>query len=613
MRHFWRSFLAVFVALVLPAAQAQTLEFRAGDFVIASSQDLPFALPGWEFVALPDRWRETRPQADGAGWYRMSFERNALGAGLQAVLVPHASVNAAVYLNGALLGSGGNFDEPMARTWNRPRIYLIPPETLQPGRNTLLVYLKAHRYAQASLYPPKIGPEVDLRREYDQAYFLRITLNQIASILIGVVGLLMLNMWWRRRKDVAYGYFGLSALVWSLQSTNLYVLEPAVNTMHWEILVNASFQVFAALLLISMLRYVGAEWRPLNRLLWTTLVISPVAMAVAPAQAFMQVTSLLHLATLAGALGSLGLLLRSAWKFKNRDALLLLATMGLIVVFALHDWLLHSKHLWMAAELKWLPVGLYLLQYSAPVVFLAIAWIMTVRFMTVLNDFESLNVELDQRVNTKHAQLEQSFERLRNLEREKAAQDERERIHSDLHDDVGAKLLSLVYRAGSTEAADLARSALQDLRDVVSRSGSGSFQLEDVLADIRAECEQRLSAASLSLEWTQPDLLPAMELTQPHALHLGRIVREAISNVIRHSHASTVTVHLVAYGGELQLELCDNGTGKQPEQDVPGRGLRNMQHRAQTLGGTLTRYAAPQGGCCVCLRMPLPRDPTGGN
>ena len=54
--------------------------------------------------------------------------------------------------------------------------------------------------------------------------------------------------------------------------------------------------------------------------------------------------------------------------------------------------------------------------------------------------------------------------------REQAASQERERIYSDLHDDLGAKLLSLVYRAESPVQADLARAILQDLRDVVTRS-----------------------------------------------------------------------------------------------------------------------------------------------
>lgn len=603
MRNRWLWMLVLGLCMALPCAWAQSIELQDALFLQVDAASPPDSSMGWRPQGLPDRWRDSRPNTEGSAWYRMYFDRGALGQELQAILIPHASVNAEVYLNGVLLGTGGSFEEPISRTWNRPRLYLIPPEALQNGRNALDIHLKAHLYTQASLYPPHIGAEKEIRQLYEQAYFLRITLNQVASILIAVVGLLMLNMWWRRRRDTAYGYFAASALVWAVQSTNLYVLDPPLNTAYWEILVNASFQIFSALLLISMLRYVRAEWKPLNLLLWSSLLASPLAMALAPAESFLRVTAALHMCTLIGSVGSLVLLFRSAWKDRNKDAQLLLATMGLIVLFAAHDWLLHSQHLWFASALKWLPGELYLLQYSAPVVFLAIGWIMTARFIHVLNEFEALSVELDQRVHAKHAQLEQSFERLRALERERAVQEERERIHSDLHDDVGAKLLSLVYRAASPEAADLARSALQDLRDVVSRVGSGNFQIEDLLADIRSECEQRLSSASIALEWHQAEGIAQVELTQPHALNLGRIVRETISNTIRHAQASAVTVRIAPAGKGLRMEICDNGVKGAVDSHVPGRGLRNMQARAQLIGAQLERFSVRPHGCGVRLTI----------
>lgn len=603
MRKIWLWTLVWGWCTLVPWAQAQTIELKDASILLSTATSPPESSSGWTSQSLPDRWMDTRPNTAGAAWYRMQFKRDALGTGLQAVFIPHASVNAAVYLNGTFLGTGGSFDEPISRTWNRPRIYLIAPELIRAGLNTLDVRLQAHLYTQASLYPPRIGPEKEIREIYEQNYFLRITLNQIASILIGVVGLLMLNLWWRRRQDSAYGYFAASALVWAVQSTNLYVVTPPLHTAHWEILINASFQIFSALLLISMLRYVRVEWKPLIALLWSSLLISPIAMLLASPEYFLPITAVLHMCTLAGSLGSLILLLVSAWRDRNKDARVLIAVMSLIVLFAAHDWLLHSQYLLSSGSQRWLPGELYLLQYSAPVVFLAIGWIMTVRFVQILNEFEALSVELDQRVHAKHAQLQESFERLRVLERERAVLDERERIHSDLHDDVGAKLLSLVYRAGTQEAADLARSALQDLRDVVSRVGSGSFKLEDVLADLRSECEERLSAASISLEWKQTNGFLPTELTQPYAVNLGRIVRETITNVIRHAHASAVTVNVVPDAKGLCIEIQDNGNRLDVNAHVPGRGMRNMQARAKLIGASLEKFGKQPHGCCVRLTL----------
>ena len=86
------------------------------------------------------------------------------------------------------------------------------------------------------------------------------------------------------------------------------------------------------------------------------------------------------------------------------------------------------------------------------------------------------------RVEQKHAQLQASYARMGELEKEHAVTEERERIYRDLHDDVGAKLLSLVYRAQRPEDADLARSALRDLREVVSCTGADRFSLEEAAA-----------------------------------------------------------------------------------------------------------------------------------
>ncbi|TAJ80989.1 MAG: hypothetical protein EPO42_03395, partial [Gallionellaceae bacterium] len=84
---------------------------------------------------------------------------------------------------------------------------------------------------------------------------------------------------------------------------------------------------------------------------------------------------------------------------------------------------------------------------------------------------------------------------------------ERERIYRDLHDDVGAKLLGLAIsaqRSNQTQDADLARSALQDLRDVVSRSAHSASRLDNLLANMRAETAQRVQAAGVALDWLIP-------------------------------------------------------------------------------------------------------------
>lgn len=190
------------------------------------------------------------------------------------------------------------------------------------------------------------------------------------------------------------------------------------------------------------------------------------------------------------------------------------------------------------------------------------------------------------------------------LARAQAAAQERERIHADLHDDIGARLLALVYRAESPVQADLARAILQDLRDVVTRSRGTPGTLGDVLADIRNEAVQRLSAVGIALAWDEAEPLPDPVLDSAQALHLHRIVREAISNTIRHAHAQRLRVRVRAVAGELLLDLTDDGGGV-PAAVLAGSGMRNMRNRAGELDGRIDWAPGTEGGAKVLLCMPL--------
>jgi signal transduction histidine kinase len=189
--------------------------------------------------------------------------------------------------------------------------------------------------------------------------------------------------------------------------------------------------------------------------------------------------------------------------------------------------------------------------------------------------------------------------------RAQAAAQERERIYSDLHDDLGAKLLTLIYQAESPLQADLARSILQDLRDVVTRSRGTPGTLGDVLADIRAEAAQRLAGVGIGLVWDEADDLPDPSLDAGRALHLYRIVREAISNVIRHAQAQRLRVRIRAARGELRLELTDDGSGAAVGAPAGGSGMRNMRERAGELDGRIAWTPGTEGGTKVLLAMPL--------
>ena len=92
-------------------------------------------------------------------------------------------------------------------------------------------------------------------------------------------------------------------------------------------------------------------------------------------------------------------------------------------------------------------------------------------------------------------------------------------------------------------------------------------------------------------------------LAEGKAIHVYRILQEALNNVAKHSKATAVVIRLHFSGGSLQLEIEDNGVGMTDE-PKSGLGLIAMRERAELLGGSIVTGRAEQGGTLVRLEVP---------
>ena len=192
----------------------------------------------------------------------------------------------------------------------------------------------------------------------------------------------------------------------------------------------------------------------------------------------------------------------------------------------------------------------------------------------------------------------------RRVPNHEAVEQERQRLYADLHDDIGAKLVTLIHSLDNAEHADLARSVLQDLRDIVSRSNIGPLSLLEALAQIREEAEQRLACVHCTLDWQQ-GVLPDPALDESQVLHLFRISREAISNALRHGHATQLRMRVKCTGNLLLLDVTDDGPGLS-QFAAAGRGTTNMKQRADALHGSINWTPGTEGGTKVVLQFPMP-------
>ena len=228
--------LGLAAALSVAAALAKA-PFQVGElWFIADPATTPPAdsLSGWQRRALPDDWDDSQPDRGGNGWYRAEFRLEAPAREAWAVLLPRLRMNAAVYVNGAFLGDGGRFEEPIARNWNRPLYFTVPADLLRAGANTLHIRLLGDPNLHAGLFGLSVGPDRELRPEYEQRFFLKVTLNQAMFVTTLLMAALMGLLWLRRPQDTVYGWFALTSLLWAANSTHFFVRDLPFDTWTWE-------------------------------------------------------------------------------------------------------------------------------------------------------------------------------------------------------------------------------------------------------------------------------------------------------------------------------------------------------------------------------------------
>ncbi len=167
---------------------------------------------------------------------------------------------------------------------------------------------------------------------------------------------------------------------------------------------------------------------------------------------------------------------------------------------------------------------------------------------------------------------------------EQGRTEERQRMAQDLHDDIGARLLTLMYKAGDREMEDYIRHTLQDLKTLTRGLAASQQTLAHAAGEWKADLSQRLSAAKLRLDWRfEADRDLTLSVVQWSGL--TRILRELTSNTIYHAQASRVEVALALEGDRLRLWVADDGKGGDPAAWKHGLGLGGVRKRVRALGG----------------------------
>lgn len=181
---------------------------------------------------------------------------------------------------------------------------------------------------------------------------------------------------------------------------------------------------------------------------------------------------------------------------------------------------------------------------------------------------------------------------------------ERKRIAGDIHDNLGATLLSALHSRDEERKDRYIRETLADLRSIVTEPTGGEAGLADTLARSRKEMAERLAARGVTLDWPLHEA-PLAEVDSKVAQSLRAMLREITNNIVKHAQAVTVRVALAVDGGDLVLSVEDDGVGFDAAGVTPGAGLGGLSERAARHGGSVAWSAGAGGrGAKVVVRLP---------
>lgn len=559
----------------------------------------------WHTVSLPDDWRARRPAYGGYAWYRVVVPLESKPSGLWAVYLPHVNMNAAVYLNGHYLGSGGPFEPRTARNWNRPLYFPAPAGLLHAGDNVVHVRVKADAWAFGLLGRFYVAPDHLLREAYTAQYRIQITFVEIITLTLVALAILIGVVWLRRRHDACYGWFALASLIWAFNNANLFVVQVPLPPRLWEWAANISLIWMVLAMLMFMLRYLGQPRPRIERLMFSVALIGSALAPALPERWFFPFLQVCFVLMLGFSVYVLSLAFVTFMRERSAGSGMLSVVGLTLVVAGAHDLLL---------QLEWFDRATRRSSHQGSLVlFLVIGGILVKRFMHALHLAETLSRDLERRVADKHLELQRNYERVRELEREQVLVAERERITRDIHDGMGGQLIAAlaVLEAGgaqlSERLAEALHAALDDLRLMIDSLDPVDQDLGTVLGMFRNRMEPRLQAVGLVFHWRVEDIPPIAGLGPHTVLQVLRILQEAMCNAMRHAQARSITVSAYSRSGEdgrpgVIVELADDGSGLPPDLHE-GRGMSNMRRRAGAIGASF-EIVSRATGTAVCLWLP---------
>ncbi len=199
----------------------------------------------------------------------------------------------------------------------------------------------------------------------------------------------------------------------------------------------------------------------------------------------------------------------------------------------------------------------------------------------------------------------------------------RNRIATDLHDDMGSTLSSIrifsdVAKKQIEEKPETvqlldrisnnATSLSENMQDIIWTIRSDNDTLEDLVSRMREFGLRICDAKNIRFNIVVSQSFKASKLSLEQRRNLYLIFKESLNNAVKYAEASQIDLHLNLKSRFLKMEISDNGKGFDIDKIKKGNGLNNLEKRAKEIGGQITIKSEPGKGTCINLMMVLKKS-----
>lgn len=538
--------------------------------------------------------------------FRAQFTLDAIPDQGLALLGFSEGDNVKHFLNGKLIAGRGSMDiaKPDYRG-NRRSIEHIPAGALRLGENSITAVTVQTTPRATVLAPPLLADYGAATTSFAWREFLQSDFHTISVAATFLLALLIATVAWRSTQQRIAIWLAVLSLSWVL-----YALIP-----YWvSFPFNGAVRVWSlamAYLVLNMAwpcfvdAWTKRPWRffqPAVVLLFGGVILVATAIAIFDQRLF---SSFVYDAVLnyAGIFAIVLTASRLIWHFvTKRDEERIWEGAIMLLILLLFGWHIYD----FVAEGR----SDYMLSRAQPFLLAAIVIGFIAGRFHLFRSVDQINRILQEKLDRREVELADAHAREKIFVRQQAFGEERQRIMRDMHDGLGSQLMGMLLaarrgKADPPKVAEGLQQVIDELRLMIDSMDSVGDSLGAALAGFRNRLQPRIEDAGFAFEWENElgDRLPSF--APRRALQLFRIMQEAVTNALKHSDGSTVSISLQPGEGEggLRVFVRDDGKGIDGPR-LGGHGLENMRARALKEGGTVDYGAAPGGGGEVRIDFP---------